>query len=98
MTASLADGSTDVRVDVVPVPWDCVDGFGEAYYGRPEAFLRPEVRAATSGLALADPAAVQRGLDRLAEDLASGAWDRAYGHLRAQAERTGALRLVTATA
>ena len=32
----------------------------------------------------------------VADDLASGAWDRAYGHLRTQAERTGGLRLVTA--
>ena len=98
VTDALAAGSTDVRVDAVPVPWDCVDGFGEAYYGRPEAYLRPEVRAATSGVALADPETVRRGLDRLADDLASGAWDRAHGHLRTQVERTGALRLVTATA
>jgi SAM-dependent methyltransferase len=98
VTSALAAGSTETSVDAVPVPWDCVDGFGEAYYGRPEAYLRPEVRAATSGVALADPETVRQGLDRLADDLASGAWDRAHGHLRTQAERTGALRLVTATA
>jgi hypothetical protein len=98
VTEALADGSSEVRVDVVPVPWDCTDGFGEAYYGRPEAFLRPEVLAATSAFALADPAAVQRGLDQLRDDLASGAWDRAHGHLRTQPERAGALRLVTASA
>ncbi len=97
MTDALAQGSAEVRVDVVPVPRDCTDGFGEAFYARPEAFLRPEVRAATSGLVLTDPAAVQRGLDRLEDDLASGAWDRAYGHLREQAERDGALRLITAS-
>ncbi|MFS0701176.1 class I SAM-dependent methyltransferase [Cellulomonas sp. 179-A 4D5 NHS] len=92
----LASGGADVRVDVVPVPVDCVDGFGEAFYARPEAFLSPEVRAATSGFVLADPAAVQRGLERLEADLASGAWDEAHGHLRAQAEYEGAMRLVTA--
>lgn len=97
VTDALAQGSAEVRVDVVPVPRDCTDGFGEAFYARPEAFLRPEVRAATSGLVLTDPAAVQRGLDRLEDDLASGAWDRAYGHLREQAERDGALRLITAS-
>jgi SAM-dependent methyltransferase len=94
---ALTPGSTAVRVDVVAVPRDCSDGFGEAFFARPEAFLRPEVRAATSGLVLTDPGAVQRGLDRLEEDLASGAWDQRYGHLRAQAERHGALRLVTAS-
>lgn len=97
VTSVLAAGSSAVGVDVVPVPWDCTDGFGEAYYGRPEAFLRREVRAATSGLAKTDPVAVQRGLDRLEADLASGAWDHAHGHLRQQVERDGALRLITAT-
>jgi SAM-dependent methyltransferase len=96
VTDALVDGSAEVRVDVVPVPRDCTDGFGEAFYARPEAFLRPEVCAATSGLVLTDPAAVQRGLDRLGRDLTSGAWDQAYGHLRGQAEREGALRLITA--
>lgn len=96
VTDLLAPESTEVRVDVVPVPRDCTDGFGEAFYARPEAFLQPEVRAFTSGLVLTDPAAVQRGLDRLQQDLASGAWDRRYGALRTQPERHGALGLVTA--
>ncbi|WP_203758596.1 class I SAM-dependent methyltransferase [Cellulomonas chitinilytica] len=96
VVGALTAGSRTVRVDVVPVPWDCTDGFGEAFYGKPEAFLRPEVRAATSGLAMADPGAVHRGLDRLADDLAGGAWDARHGHLRTQPERAGALRLVVA--
>ncbi len=54
VTGALAQGSAEVRVDVVPVPLDCTDGFGEAFYARPEAFLRPEIRAATSGF-LTDP-------------------------------------------
>ena len=80
----------------VPIPRDCTDGFGEAYYARPEAFLEADVRAAQSGWVLTDPAAVRRGLDRLAADLASGAWDRRHGHLRTQPERIGAVRLVVA--
>ena len=96
VTGILAQGSAEVRVDVVLVPRDCTDGFGEAFYARPEAFLQPEVRAATSGLVLTDPAAVQHGLQRLRQDLTSGAWDLRYGHLRAQAERRGAIRLVAA--
>ncbi|NKY40538.1 methyltransferase domain-containing protein, partial [Cellulomonas septica] len=82
VVARLGPGSGRVRVDPVPVPRDCVDGFGEAFYGRPEELLRPEVRAATSALALADPGASRRGLDRLERDLASGAWDARHGHLR----------------
>jgi hypothetical protein len=97
VTSALAQGSTEVRVDVVPVPCDCTDGFGEAFYARPEAFLRPEVRAATSGFGLTDPGQVQRGVDRLEDDLASGVWDQAYGRWREQAEYKGALRLIIAT-
>lgn len=93
----LASGGAEVRVDVVPVPADCVDGFGEAFYARPEAFLSAQVRAATSGFGLTDPAAVQRGLVRLEDDLTSGAWDEAYGHLRGLREYDGAMRLLTAT-
>ena len=80
------------------MPHDCVDGFGEAYYGRPEAFLRPDVHAAMSGVLLAEPQAVRRGLDRLRADLASGAWDRVHGHWREEPEYHGALRLVVADA
>jgi len=75
----------------------CSDGFGEGFFARPEAFLPPEVRAATSGLVLTGSEPVQRGLDRLKEDLASAAWDQKYGHLRIQTERHGAIRLVTAS-
>ncbi len=85
-------------VDVVPVPKDCTDGFGEAFYARPEAFLDATVRAFTSGLVLTDSAAVRRGLDLLEQDLAGGPWDREYGHVRTQGERRGALRLVSAQA
>ena len=96
VTDALDRGSSEVRVECVPVARDCTDGFGEAFYARPEAFLHPRIRAATSGLVLTDPKAVQRGLDRLEKDLASGAWDQRYGYLRLQPERHGAIRLVTA--
>ncbi len=80
----------------VPVPRDCTDGFGEAYYACPEAFLDPDVRAAQSGWVLADADDVRRGVDRLADDLTAGAWDRRHGHLRSLTERHGAVRLITA--
>ena len=84
------------RVDIteVPIPIDCVDGFVEAYYGRPEALLDPAVRAAQSAWAFADPAAVERGLQRLRDALESGEWDARHGHLRTQPEYIGALRLL----
>lgn len=98
VTCTLAQGSSEVRVDVVPVPVDCTDGFGEAFYARPEALLRTEVRAATSAFLLADPGVMQSGIHLLEDDLSSGAWDQHYGYLRAQAEHHGALRLITANA
>lgn len=86
----------DAEVLAVPIPIDCTDGFGEAYYARPEAFLREDVRAAQSGWVLTDPEAVARGVARLAEDLESGRWDERHGHLREQPERVGAVRLIVA--
>ena len=38
----------DVAVEAVPVPLDCQDGFNEAYYGRPDAFLNVNARLACS--------------------------------------------------
>jgi SAM-dependent methyltransferase len=85
-------------VDVldVPIPIDCTDGFGEAYYARPEAFLAEDVRAAQSGWVLTDPEAVVRGVAQLADDLESGRWDERHGHLRTQAQHVGAVRLIVA--
>lgn len=36
------------RVENIPTPADCTDGFFEAYWNRPEALLDPAVRAAQS--------------------------------------------------
>jgi SAM-dependent methyltransferase len=71
-----------VRIEPLLLPHDCVDGFGEAYWARPEAYLSPEVRAAMSCFQLLDPAEEEEGLRRLAADLTSGAWDARYGDLR----------------
>lgn len=62
------------RIEVIPVPADCTDGFWAAYWKRPEAYLDPGARGAISGLARQDPAVLAPRLDRLAADLASGAW------------------------
>src|SRR6185503_13165901 len=43
-------------VTEVPVPLDCVDGFLEAFYGRPEAFADPAVRRSQSSWSFLDPA------------------------------------------
>jgi SAM-dependent methyltransferase len=83
-----------VEVRPVPVPLHCRDGFNEAYYGRPEALLDPQARLACSSWSLVPEAAVDRFVAHLSRDLASGAWDRRFGHLRTQPVFDGPLRLV----
>jgi SAM-dependent methyltransferase len=75
-------GWLDADVQVVPVPRDCTDGFTAAYWARPEAYLDPAARNGTSAMRTLDPALVEAGMDRLRADLASGAWDARWGHLR----------------
>lgn len=62
------------QVQTVPVPYDCTDGFGAAYWRRPEAYLDPTVRAGISMLAYAGEPALASGLTRLAAELRSGEW------------------------
>ncbi|MEW5847534.1 MAG: class I SAM-dependent methyltransferase [Myxococcota bacterium] len=69
------------RVDVVPIPHDCTDGFYGAYWRRPEAYLQPEVRAGISVLRMLPNDVVAAGLKRLADDLRSGAWHARLGAL-----------------
>ncbi len=84
----------DTTVHPVPVPFDCIDGFTEAFYGRPEQFLDPAVRGAQSAWSFVDDADCARAMHDLADDLATGRWDERHGHLRSQPEFIGSLRLV----
>lgn len=81
------------EVQTVLVPHDCTDGFGAAYWRRPDAYLEPEVQAGMSWLALLSDDARRAGTRRLAQDLASGAWDIRYGHLRSLDHYDGGYRL-----
>ena len=87
-------GPGRVSVSEVPIPIDCVDGFTEAYYARPEAFLDPDVRQAQSAWGFVSAEATERGLRALRAELDSGEWDRRHGHLREQPEFIGAVRLI----
>ena len=62
------------RIEPVPIPWDCVDGFYEAYSRRPEAYLDVQVRHGISIWARVGPDAEQRAVRSLRDDLASGRW------------------------
>jgi len=82
------------RIERIPTPGDCADGFFEAYWRRPEALLDPATRASQSMWTLLEPGVEERIVARLADSLSSGAWDREHGHLRALDSFDGALRLV----
>lgn len=69
------------RVEPVSIPWDCADGFFEAYWRRPEAYLDESVRRGISVWAKLDPAVEQRAVDDLRKDLASGRWAERNGDL-----------------
>jgi len=84
------------RVELVPVPRDCLDGFTGAFWARPEAYLDPRVRAGMSTFGVLGPERTADGLRRLAADLSSGEWDRRYGHLREQDTIDLGYRLVVA--
>jgi SAM-dependent methyltransferase len=84
------------RIEPVPVPADCVDGFMACYWRRPEAYTDPVVQAGISGLARLDAAVRERGTERLRADLESGAWDARHGHLRALDELEVGYRLIVA--
>ena len=85
-----------VRVDVVPVPWDCTDGFFGAYWRRPEAYLLPVVRNAISALALLDEWLVDDAVRRLAADLDTGRWAARYADLLQRDSLDLGYRLVVA--
>jgi SAM-dependent methyltransferase len=72
----------DCKVDRIPIPHDCVDGFLAAFWRRPEAYLDPGVRAGISSFALLDQDVVARGVAQLEADLESGQWERRFGHIR----------------
>ena len=69
------------EVEVVPIPWDCRDGFFSAFWRRPEAYLDPAVRAGISTLAKRSEDELAEGLARLRADLDSGAWARRHADL-----------------
>ncbi len=62
------------RVEPVLIPWDCADGFFEAYWRRPEAYLDEHVRRGISVWAKVGAAAERRAVRSLHDDLASGRW------------------------
>jgi SAM-dependent methyltransferase len=94
--AQILDALPSAIVEVLPAPRNCTDRMFATLWARPEEYLDPRIRAATSVWHQLPPEVAARALDRLAHDLASGAWDDRHGHLRTTPEWDVGLRLIRA--
>jgi SAM-dependent methyltransferase len=86
----------DVRCEVVPVAADTSDWMLGSFWAHPERVLDRAAREATSGFARMAPDVVERVIAAVGRDLASGAWDARYGHLRELDALDAGLRLIVA--
>jgi DNA-binding transcriptional MerR regulator len=84
------------RAEPVLIPWDCADGFFEAYWRRPEAYLDEHVRRAVSIWTRVGQEAEQRAVNSLRDDLASGRWAERNRDLVALEAAELGLRLLVA--
>jgi SAM-dependent methyltransferase len=82
------------RIETVPTPADCSDGFASAYWRRPEQYLSPIARGNISAFARLDQSLVEPGIAELARDLASGVWQERHADLLAKESIDAGLRLV----
>jgi SAM-dependent methyltransferase len=89
-------GAIGAEAEPVLIPWDCADGFFEAYWRRPEVYLDERVRRGMSVWSALGPEAEERAVRRLRADLASGRWaERNHDLLALDAAELG-LRLLVA--
>ncbi|MEP2102277.1 MAG: class I SAM-dependent methyltransferase [Parasphingorhabdus sp.] len=84
----------DVEIVPVPIPHDCTDGFLYAYWRRPAAYLDARIRAGSSSFWAIENAA--QGINKLAEDLENGEWERRYADILALDAIDAGYRLVIA--
>jgi SAM-dependent methyltransferase len=67
-------GAIGARTEPVLIPWDCADGFFEAHWRRPGAYLDDHVRRGVSVWARVGPEPEHRAVRSLRDDLVSGRW------------------------
>lgn len=84
------------RIEVVPVPADCTDGFLGAHWRAPERYLDPAVRTGMSVFAKTPGDQVAAGLRALEDDLRSGAWHERHADLLERDEVDLGYRLLVA--
>ncbi|MEU6441443.1 class I SAM-dependent methyltransferase [Streptomyces sp. NPDC047046] len=79
--SDVADAMGAHTVVPFPIPHDFTDGLQTAYWRRPEMFLDPVVRAASSTFAQLPDSVVEPAVARLRADLESGEWHRRHAEL-----------------
>ncbi len=84
----------EVKVSKLQIPSDCQDGFFAAFWKRPAAYLKPEVRQATSPFSKVTNLA--EGIQKLKADLASGAWVQKNEDILSLSSFDAGYRLITA--
>ena len=94
--AELAHHLGATRIEPVPIPHDCRDGFLSAYWRRPHAYLDPAVRAGISVFRLLPDRDVEAAMAALRADLESGEWERRNAALLGHDELDLGYRLVIA--
>ncbi len=82
----LQDLLGEVEVHTVRVPHDCCDGFYQAYWRRPRAYLDQGVRDGISVFHRLPANEVSSAMERLRRDLDDGGWEERYGHLHGMDE------------
>ena len=92
----LADHLGAQRIEPVPIPHDCRDGFLSAYWRRPRAYLDQRVRDGISVFRLLPPEDVDAAIERLRADLESGEWARRNADILEHEELDLGYRLVIA--
>ncbi|WP_431035009.1 class I SAM-dependent methyltransferase [Streptomyces sp. P6-2-1] len=94
--AEVAEAMGAHTVVPFPIPHDFTDGFQTAYWRRPEMFLDPAVRAASSTFAQLPDSVVGPAVERLRGDLESGEWHRRHAALLARESVDYGYRLLIA--
>ena len=84
------------RLEPVLIPWDCADGFFEAYWRLPEVYLDEDARRGVSVWARLGPEVEQRAVCSLRADLAAGRWTERNRDLLALEAAELGLRLLIA--
>jgi SAM-dependent methyltransferase len=95
--AELAGLLGEIEVTPIPISHDCRDGFLQAYWRRPEAYLDQAVQASISTFHVLPERDIAAALSQLRADLADGTWAQRNADLLDRDELDLGLRLVVAS-